>query len=248
MPASFDALELQIQSFSSEEKALLARRIKASEIEMIFTNIKEAIAQEAKNRVQSKIALTFNHGYGNGSLFNSIYYKIDGDSITISSTKSYFAILNAGFAPFDMKQALLGRTVKMRLPGGRMIFRKVGNPNANQDPRKKTKPLVGSHNWIHPGIRGANIYQVVNQEMEVWINDFVTTKMHSLIEMARGRDSDVYATSQSGKQYYNRRDDKGHFVPSGNLEPSPLTKLLAQDVKNRKKQGPAGMYSPLRNQ
>jgi hypothetical protein len=213
MSASFDALELQIKSFSLEEKALLARKIRVSEIEDIFTNIREVIAQEAKNRVQSKIALTFNKGYGSGNLFSSIYYKIEDNNITVSSTKNYFSILNAGFGPFDMKKSLLGQTVKMRLPGGKIIFRKVGNPNANQNPRKKSRPITGGHNWVHPGIRGANIYAKVNQEMENFINDYVTTRMRSLIAMAKGRDV-IYGVSTTGKQYYNVRNKLGRFVSS----------------------------------
>ena len=116
--AKYSELSLAIQALSESEKAALARRIPIAEINNIFNDMRAVIAQEAKNRVQSKIALTFFHGYGTGSLFNSIYTKVEGDSITVSSTKNYFAILNEGIKSFDMKQSKLNTRQKMRLPGG----------------------------------------------------------------------------------------------------------------------------------
>ena len=130
---SDESLLLEIQSLSNEERAFIAKRLNLSDIKTYFEDIKNVIAQEAKRRIQSKIALTFRSS--TGALFNSIYYQIEGDSIKVSSTKNYFEILNKGFESFDMKKALSGKTVKMKLPGGKIIYLRV--PTSEQINVKK---------------------------------------------------------------------------------------------------------------
>ncbi len=241
MDEKYSQLSLHIQSLTDSEKKLLAERISASEIEMVFSDMREVIAQEAKNRIQSKIALTFNRGYGTGELFNSIYYKIDGDSISISSTKNYFAILNHGIKSFDMKEALLGKRVKMRLPGGAIIYRSVGDSN-KFDPRKKKNPPK-SGGWIYPGYSGAHIYETVNEEIQVWMNDYVNTQVRSLLERAKARN--VWGHSLDGKKYHNVRDERGKFTKLNNLN-TPFSKLLKEDMlKFKYVKTPIGAISPI---
>lgn len=245
MDERLSQLSLTIDSLTDEQKKMLAKRVRVSEIEMVFSDMREVIAQEAKNRVQSKIALRFNHGYGTGELFNSIYYKIEGDSITISSTKNYFAILNHGIRSFDMKEAFLNGSgrVKMRLPGGAVIFRSVGNPE-QKDVRKKKKSPLSKAAWIYPGVSGAHIYEAVNEEMQIWMADYVNTQIRSLLKRAEGREQDVYGISQIGKQYYNIRQN-GRFASSNGANTS-FSKLLRQDLlKFQYRQGPTGASSPI---
>lgn len=207
----YSELSLSINALTQSEREALARRVPMQEIKDIFENIKSAIAQEAKNRVQSKIALNFNHGYGTGALFNSIYYKIEGDNITVSSTKNYFAILNYGIKPFDMKQGKLGNPVKMRLPGGAVIYRRPPSKE-NNNPRKRKTPLAQA-SWWYPGFSGAHVYEIVTEEMKVWMNAYVNTEVRKLLERAKGNDEDYFGISQrTGRRYYKNRDERGNFA------------------------------------
>lgn len=192
---NFEELELRIKKLSLEEKKFLAKYVSPSEIESIFNNMKDAIAQEAKLRTQSKIATTFNKGYGTGALFNSIFFSVEGDDIKISSTKNYFNILNQGFGSFDMKKAFAGGNVKMRLPGGQIIYRKAGLPDSGPNPTKRNRP--GSqgtrNNFIHPGYKGVHIEQSVNDEMEEFIFNYVHETVERLLQIAKSRNQEALA-------------------------------------------------------
>lgn len=183
MPFEYNDHELlvYIDSLSPEVKKLLASRLRENTVEQMFYDIKTAIAIEAKNRIQSKIVTTFIHGYASGALFESIYYTITESGITLSSTKSYFDILNAGFASFDMKEAWAGKTVKMRLPGGAVVYRKVAAKDVQPNTRKKT---LTSSRWVHPGWRGVHIYEQVAKEMELWVKEYVRDRIQELIREA----------------------------------------------------------------
>ena len=181
MPGIHEELEIHIKAMTQQEKMFFAKYISPSEIKATFIQMKETIAQEAKQRTQSKIASTFNKGYGTGALLNSLSYEIEGNEVKILSTKGYFKILNEGYGPFDMKPGLQGQTVKMRLPGGRVIFRKCGVPNS------KSKISNSNKQWEHPGYIGRHVDKQVQEEMEVFITDFVRTTILSLINVAKSR-------------------------------------------------------------
>jgi len=186
----YEELEVHIKALTTQEKMFLAKYVSPSEITSIFNNMRETIAEEAKSRTQSKIATTFNKGYGTGALFSSIYYSFDGDSVKISSTKSYFAILNQGYSAFDMKDSLAGKNVKMRLPGGRVIYRRCGPDNGNPKSRKAGVPK-SNNNWIHPGYKGAHIDEIVQKEMETFVEDLVKQTVLRLINIAKSRNAEA---------------------------------------------------------
>jgi hypothetical protein len=240
--AKFSELSLTIQALSEEDKEALARRIPQAEIKRVFDDIKQVIAQEAMNRVQSKIALRFNKGYGTGELFQSIYYKVEGDTISVSSTKNYFAILNEGIRSFDMK-ANLGTKVKMRLPGGAIIYRQ-GPSKDEADPRKKKSPLTKA-SWIYPGVAGAHVYEIVAQEMQTWMTDYVNTEVKKLLDRAKGRDEDYYGLSKFGKWFYNARDSIGQFFGVKGANTS-FSKLVREEHLHSKYEETAiGAFSPI---
>lgn len=211
---SDNELILTINSLSDKQKEYLAKKLRPSQIKSIFDNIKLNIAQEAKRRIQSKIALNFRSR--KGELFNSIYYQIQGDQIILSSTKSYFAILNAGYNAFDMKKALGGRVIPMRLPGGRIIFRSV--PQQNSLPSKSGKP---SSAWIHPGYRGRHIYEQVEAEMEQWVRTYVREQVDSLLEMAGS--SAEYSAISNPNTVYTRSSNRVGYLGQGLLREDLLT-------------------------
>jgi hypothetical protein len=240
--ARFEELSLTIQALSEEDKEVLARRISQAEIKRVFDDIKQVIAQEAMSRVQSKIALRFNKGYGIGELFNSIYFKVEGDTITVSSTKNYFAILNEGIRSFDMKKNLANR-VKMRLPGGAIIYRSAPAKDG-QDPRKKKSPLAKA-SWIYPGISGAHIYEIVAEEMKTWMTDYVNTEVRKLLDRAKGRDQDYYGTSKAGRQYNNVRNLKGQFAASKTANTSFNRLLQEEHLHSNYEETAIGAMSPV---
>jgi len=210
-------LLITINNLTGKEKAALRGKLRPDIIKRVFDHIRETIASEAKQRIQSKIVLTFIHGYGTGALFNSIYTKIEGNKIIVSSTKNYFAILNAGFRSYDMKVALAGKRVKMRLPGGRIIYRIVPDqvtPNFKRQSRSKRQYARG--NWIHPGWRGVHIYEQVEKEMEQWVKTYVREQVESLLHMASAGQSS-YDMTDAGKIYYNQRNNSGQFTVNKNL-------------------------------
>ena len=179
-----EELILYIRNLSDEEKQTL-RNLPESYFETWKGDLLENIATEAKSRIQSKIALTFTRGYSTGALLQSIYYTIEGDSIRLSSTKNYFVILNKGYDSYDMKKTMSGRTVKMRLPGGAVVYRRVASevmnktvPNLNKRIRRKN---YATSNWIHPGWRGVHIYEMVEREMESWIQTYVREQVNRLL-------------------------------------------------------------------
>jgi len=181
----FEQLGEHISNLSKQDKMLLAKYVTMSEINFIFENTRESIAEEAKTRTQSKISSIFTKGYSQDrKLYNSIYYSWNGDNLNILSTKSYFNILNEGFKSFDMKPGLLGKTVPMKLPGGAIIYRKVFD-NSNSNPKKKT--LISNKNWIHPGLVGAHIDEIVKNEMQDYINNIMRTTIVSIIDLAKDR-------------------------------------------------------------
>lgn len=196
----------------------------------------DTIAHEAKTRVQSKIALTFTGGYSTGRLFDSIYYRIESNTIVVKSTQNYFTILNAGYASFDMKEALMkkGRPIPIRLPGGRVIFRWPGEVKGKQrknfgdyydanDNFKRKRGYLNTHlrtkkgvikahypskNWIHPGYQGKHIYEQVEAEMKPWVKQYVTDQVWALLNTI----PDVpFTMTQEGYMYYSRRDNQGRF-------------------------------------
>lgn len=184
----FEEMEIHIKALTSQEKMFLAKYVLQSEITSIFNNMRESIAEEAKKRTQSKIATTFTKGYGTGALFNSIYYSFDGDNIKISSTKNYFSILNEGYGSFDMKESMAGKNVKMRLPGGRVIYRRCGPDSGNPKKRKSGLPK-STADWIHPGYTGAHIDDLVQRDMETFIEDSVRQTVLRLINIAKSRNA-----------------------------------------------------------
>lgn len=191
--SSFDSLIVQIEALRPDQLAILRDKYPQSYIEMYLSDIRDVIAREARSRIQSKIALTFHGGWsvdGNNSLMDSITYSIDGDTISLTSTKNHFAILNKGFSSFDMKPNQLGQTVKMRLPGGAVIYRRVGddqtktvkNLNTHLRTKKGTmRQRYTTKNWIHPGYRGQDIYGQVEREMEQWTRAYVNERIQALL-------------------------------------------------------------------
>lgn len=212
-------LILLIKNLSDTQKDFLSKRLRPEEIERTFEAIKSVIAIEAKRRVQAKIALNFIGGYGKGELFESIYTYFEGDTLHIASTKSYMEILNAGYDGFDMKKALLGKRVKMRLPGGAVIYRTVGTGDSTSKPRPGRPPSKAQ--WIHPGYQGKHLYKMVEEEMKPWIQSYVRNQIQLLIRRA-GSAVDIYAkndepvssftASSNGNLYFNNRDNQGRFA------------------------------------
>jgi hypothetical protein len=221
-----ETLELAVRNLSKHQLMALASLYTESYITSFFDTIKQTIAIEAKNRVQSKIAIDFSSGYATGALYDSIYYVIEGNTIIVKSTKNYFTYLNAGFDSFDMKAALMkrGGPIPIRLPGGRVIFRWPGDSPAKQRRNQIMGPIRNkkfmtkkmslrknytSKNWIHPGYRGQHILKQVSQEMSPWVKEYVSTQIWSLLSTI----PDVpFRSTQQGFLYYNRRDNQGRFT------------------------------------
>lgn len=211
-------LILNIKNLSDTQKDFLSRRLRPEEIEQTFEAIKSVIAIEAKRRIQAKIALSFIGGYGKGELFESIYTYFEGDTLHVASTKSYMEILNKGYDGFDMKKALMGNRVKMRLPGGAVIYRTVGINDSTSKPRRG-RPLSTAR-WIHPGYQGKHLYKMVEEEMKPWIQAYVRNQIQLLIRRA-GSAVDVYkkydeptptfGVTTNGNLYFNNRDNQGRF-------------------------------------
>ena len=243
----YSELSLNLQALSDSERQRLAETLSPQEISDVFENIKLVIAQEAKNRVQSKVALRFNHGYGIGELFNSIHEKVEGDSITVSSTQDYFAILNKGFSSFDMKEGKLGQRIKMRLPGGAIIYR-MGPQKSDSDPRKKRKSLKAPASWIHPGLAGAHIYEEVAEEMKIWMTDYVNTRVNALLLRAKAPEGtifndDIYGKGKQGQKQYRVRGAKGRWA---NIGITNFDKPLREDLLRFKyKPAATGAVSPI---
>lgn len=208
--ADKDSLTYALDQLSDDDLAIISSRFRMSEINSWIQEMLETIAIEAKNRIQSKIAILLNHGYGTGALFNSIYYQISDNEIVLTSTKNYFAILNSGFSPFNTAEALKSHGYSyatMRLPGGRVIHRKL--PMGYSRPRKfSTAPA----NWIHPGFRGVDIYNVVSAEMESFVKELVTERVNSLKrEASDGSLLALYNVNELGRSQYNYRE-QGKFA------------------------------------
>ncbi len=213
---SDNELTVSINGLSGEQKRKLAK-LPPDVIRRTFDDIKTSIAIEAKKRVQAKIATTFTGGYGNGALFESIYYTIDGDNINVSSTKSYFAILNAGYKSFDMKKALGGKRVGMKMPGGAIIYRTVGGDTGKSPKRQRPGKVSFPSGWIHPGYEGKHIYEQVEKEMELFVKTYVRQQIQNLMIMAgvqfgvKKIATGDYAPTQNGSYFYNKRNAKGQF-------------------------------------
>jgi hypothetical protein len=224
-----------IKGLSKNQKMLLSVRYSEAYLTQLFDQIRENIAIAMKTRVQSKIATYFTAGYATGALFDSIYYTIVGSTITVKSTKNYFNILNAGYDSFDMKDALSGNDhVKIRLPGGRIIYRKCGDQsqqesatrknltfgssridgegkkirNARGNVSKYMKQSYSAKNWIHPGYQGRHVMQVVEQEMSYWVKNYVNNEIMMLLSTVPDT---PFAQTQEGYIFYNRRNQKGQF-------------------------------------
>jgi hypothetical protein len=212
MPFKYTDEELlySIQSLSEKQRKALSKKLRPEYIKQTFDTIKATIAQEAKQRIQSKIAITFIRGYSKGDLFNSIYTQIEGDKIIVKSTKSYFAILNDGIKSWDMKEKFAGRTVKMRLPGGKVIFRKVPAADTpKEQAKKKNQPISKTGGWIYPGYSGVHIYETVAKEMETWTKTYVRNAIQELIRSAGAED---YSFAGTEEKYYNNRGANGRFI------------------------------------
>jgi hypothetical protein len=206
---SDDELLVTVQSLPEEQVKALRKKLRPEVINQTFETIKNTIAQEAKQRIQSKISLTFIHGYSTGALFQSIYTEISGDEIRVKSTKSYFAILNHGIKSWDMKEKFGGRVVKMRLPGGKVIFRRCPEVSNIAALTKGKKPTVHGGGWIYPGFSGVHIYETVAKEMEIWTKTYVRNQ---ILELIRSASSEDYGTSDTGQKFYNVRGDNGRFT------------------------------------
>lgn len=205
---------------------LRAMRTKYSiaDIRHMMRDLQEDIARMLLIRLKAKISSTFTGGWGGRidsrgprkPLVESVYYKIDDDgNIVISSTSSVLDILNAGFASFDMKEsALAGKTVGLRLPGGRVIYRKVqdmpqrrvDNLNPNLKTKKgKTRKFYSTKNWIHPGYQGKHLYEQVAKETEGQIKEMVADRVWQLL---RTLEDNPYGHTGERTYYNYRRDGK----------------------------------------
>lgn len=222
-----EELEVAIRGLTQAQMVALAQTYSKEDIERFFHQIKENIAIQLKTRVQSKIALTFTGGYSTGRLFDSIYYRIEGNSIVVKSTQNYFTILNRGYDSFDMKESLMesGRPIPIRLPGGRIIFRYAGEVEGKRRMNEIMGPIrnrkfmtkkgairkyYSTKNWIHPGYQGRHIYEQVQREMAPWIKEYVREQIITLIRTLPP--PQPYATTPGGHTYYSKRDSRGRFV------------------------------------
>jgi hypothetical protein len=204
-----DELVYYVNSLSGKQREILGKKLGPDIIRRTMDNIKNAIAQEAKQRIQSKIAVTFIRGYSNGDLFNSIYTVIENDRVIVKSTKSYFSILNHGIRSFDMQEHLAGKTIKMRLPGGRIMFRKVPDVISPLTASKnKSKKIPKTGGWIYPGYSGVHIYETVAKEMELWTKTYVRNQIQDLFRAASSSNNEL----DNNRSYHNLRGADGRFI------------------------------------
>jgi hypothetical protein len=189
---TYSELLINIDYLSEAESQKLFVFFNPAHLNQYMKETIDLIAVEAKKRVMEKIHSFFYRGYSTGALFESIYVKVDGYNITISSTQNYFSILNKGFSPYDLRKSILGKTMKMRLPGGRVIYRKC-SPEVKplSKSRRSAKSLYASNNWVHPGYRGANIYGVVANEMKPWIQNFIKRRIKYLLNIAENKTQSI---------------------------------------------------------
>lgn len=210
-----------IEMLTSEQLATFSEYMKPSDIEDMFTNIKYGIAEELLRRVKSKANIVYNAGWSlHGGIASSLYYEVTNDSIEIKSSKDYFNILEEGFESFDMKKSLLGKTVKVRLPGGQIInpYRIVSDSAIktiiNENPklyRKKTKikkKFYTTKNWIHPGYEGRHIVAQVNAQMRPWVQAYIKD---TIMQYIYALQQNIYNPTIGGYKY-QKRDELGRFV------------------------------------
>jgi len=215
------ALLQMVRALTDTQKLALRQKYSQSYIADFIHQIREEIAIQAVTQIRAKVNLTFTAGYGGRGgtpLVESIYYKFDdNDDVYISSNNSVLDILNAGYDSFDMKEKLAGRTVPLRLPGGRIIYRKVDdlpahrtenlNPNYRTKKNKQRK-FYSTKNWIHPGYQGKHIYKLVAQEMKPWVEEFIRERVYALLQTL---DVNPYTQTKDGNWYYDFRNANGRF-------------------------------------
>lgn len=233
-------------------KTLTPRQIEAlrqsktqADITMFTRQLLEEVVEMLVVRVKSAVITTFN-GYGGRSigprgprqpLAQSIYGTISDDGqIYISSPDEVMTILNAGFDSFDMKEKLRGRVMPLRLPGGRVIYRVVGDQSStssrvsNLNPDLKTKKnskrvYYSTKNWIHPGYRGKHIYEKVVEEMQPIIKDHVRERVHGFLETM---EFNPYTRSNS-TTYYDNRNSRGQFSPYSDSDATNIGSAFEED-------------------
>jgi len=216
-----DDVGLILENLTSEQMSAFQYYMTPEDIDQMFEDMKYEIAEELLRRVKSKANVVYNAGWSlHGGIASSLYYEITNDSIEIKSTKDYFHILEEGFQPFDMKKSLLGKTVKIRLPGGQIVnpYRVVSDSSTklviNQNPklfRKKTKiqkKFYATKNWIHPGFAGRNIVKAASAEMHPWILNHIKD---SIMKYIQAFPNSGYNLGLHGAQY-ERRDASGRFI------------------------------------
>jgi hypothetical protein len=211
MASTDDRLEFHIPDVLTEEEMELVKdNIDSQTLENVYSKIRKVISDMALDLITAKVGQTFNHGFGTGQLLRSFIQEPVGEdnNVVITSTKPYFGILNRGFSGFSMRDALLNKRVKMRIPGGGIIYRTCGD---NQlDPRKKSKkPSFAS--WYHPGIAGYHIYERVEQELKISVEAYVTTEARKLLSIAKNNAGFYNVYKPGGQKKYNIRN-KGRFA------------------------------------
>lgn len=222
-------LSQRIAALSPPQVRALRSKYTQADLTNFFAQLREEIANMVTIRVKSKVVTTFTGGYGGTKigrkpLVDTIYSYFDDDgSIVVTSSDPVMTILNAGFASFDMKERLMGKVVPLRLPGGRIIWRKVGDQdrmrvdNLIVGPIRNTRYLTkkrsirqyySSKNWIHPGYQGKHIFEQVARELEPVIKEHVWERVTALLDTL---DVNPYTRSKDGYARYNYRSN-GRFA------------------------------------
>lgn len=164
-------LKKEIEGLTLDQRIKFYSKMSPEVLNQYFQQIKEDIKLEAERRLKDKIKTTFNKGYSKGRLANSVYAKFENNKIIVNADQPYFHFLNRGIKSFDMKKALMGRKLALKLPNGSLIFRTVA-PNTGK-------------NWIHPGLPATNVSDIVQNEMDLWMQTYVSEKINFLINMAK---------------------------------------------------------------